>query len=67
MPSVLAALCSAFQPFEGRVDPAPFFYHISRGTRFDVKIEKRIENNYLIMLDSIFIMHKEWEGVNNKV
>jgi hypothetical protein len=60
MPSVLAALCSAFQPLEGRVDPAPFF--ISRDAGFDAKWnrrewrnKKRIENNYLIMLDSIFI------------
>ena len=26
IPSVLAALCSAFQPFEGRVEPAPFHF-----------------------------------------
>jgi hypothetical protein len=26
IPNVLAALCSARQPFEGRVDPAPFIY-----------------------------------------
>lgn len=25
IPRVLAALCSAFQPFEGRVEPAPFY------------------------------------------
>jgi hypothetical protein len=32
MPSVLAALCSAFQPLEGRVELAPF--HFVSGTGF---------------------------------
>lgn len=47
IPSVLAALCSAFQPFEGRVvEPAPFHFEWHGG---EIK-ERNFKNNYLIVL-----------------
>lgn len=54
IPSVLAALCSAFQPFEGRVEPAPFYIFILSGKK------RRMENIFFFeIIHSILFLEEK--------